>query len=58
LPYVHSIKIDRKTGEIINYKITKSEEKINHKPLINLLYNHMEREITENQSKGTDPHVD
>jgi hypothetical protein len=50
--YIHSIRIDRKTGEVISCKVTASEEKINHKPLVNYLYDRMEREGTIKRSQS------
>lgn len=38
---IYSVRFDRKTGEIISCTTTPSNEKINHKPLIDYLYNRM-----------------
>lgn len=44
MSFVHKVRIDRLTGEVINYEVIESNEKINNKPLIDYLYTRMERD--------------
>jgi len=43
MPYVHSVKIDRKTGKIISCEVRPTEEQPNHAPLANYLLDRMKQ---------------
>jgi len=54
MTHIHSILIDRKTGEIINYKVTPVEMSLNHQPLTNYMLKKLEelKFISENEDEA------
>jgi hypothetical protein len=43
MPYIHSVKIDRKTGELIGYKVSETKTGPNHEPLVAHMLNQLEK---------------